>query len=53
MAHTLLHVEETCTRVIWLERGQIVRLGDDVPGIIDEYVEASGGEPIVRDRALR
>jgi hypothetical protein len=24
-----------------------------VPGIIDEYVEASGGQPVVRDRALR
>jgi teichoic acid transport system ATP-binding protein len=53
VAHNLLHVEETCNRVIWLEQGKIVRMGDDVPGIIDEYIEASGGEPIVRDPALR
>jgi teichoic acid transport system ATP-binding protein len=52
VAHNLNHVEETCNRVIWLERGQIVRMGDDVPGIIDAYVTASGGEPVVRDRAL-
>ena len=50
VAHNLRHVEETCNRVIWLERGQIVKMGDDVSGIIDEYVDASGGEPIVRDR---
>jgi teichoic acid transport system ATP-binding protein len=53
VAHNLLHVEETCNRVIWLEQGKIVRMGDDVPGIIDEYVQASGGEPVMRDRALR
>jgi teichoic acid transport system ATP-binding protein len=52
VAHNLRHVEETCNRVIWLERGQIVRMGDDVPGIIDAYVAASGGEPVVRDHAL-
>jgi len=52
VAHNLRHVEETCNRVIWLERGEIVRMGEDVSGIIDEYVEASGGEPVVRHRAL-
>ncbi len=49
VAHNLRHVEETCNRVIWLEKGQIVQAGDDVPGIIDAYIDASGGEPIQRD----
>jgi hypothetical protein len=35
--------------VIWLEKGQIVRAGDDVPGIIDAYLAATGGEPLVRE----
>ncbi len=52
VAHNLRHIEETCNRVIWLERGQIVRAGDDVPGIIDAYIAASGGEPLVRNPAL-
>jgi teichoic acid transport system ATP-binding protein len=49
VAHNLRHVEETCNRVIWLEKGQIVQAGDDVPAIIDAYIEASGGEPLKRD----
>jgi teichoic acid transport system ATP-binding protein len=52
VAHNLRHVEETCNRVIWLERGQIVKMGTDITGIIDEYVEASGGEPVMRDGNL-
>ena len=48
VAHNLRHIEETCNRVIWLEKGQIARAGDDVPGIIDAYLEASGGEPLER-----
>jgi hypothetical protein len=35
--------------VIWLEKGKIVRAGDDVPAIIDAYLAATGGEPLVRD----
>ena len=31
-------------RVIWLEKGRIVMDGEDVPAIIDAYVQASGGE---------
>jgi teichoic acid transport system ATP-binding protein len=44
VAHNLGEVEETCNRVIWLERGQIMMDGEDVPGIIDAYLEASGGD---------
>jgi teichoic acid transport system ATP-binding protein len=49
VAHNLNEVEETCNRVIWLEKGKIVMDGDDVPGIIDAYIEATGGQR--RDRA--
>jgi teichoic acid transport system ATP-binding protein len=49
VAHNLGEVEETCNRVIWLEKGKIVRAGDDVPGIIDEYLVATGGQPRVRE----
>jgi len=49
VAHNLREIEETCNRVIWLEKGQIVMAGDDVPGIIDAYLVASGGQPLARD----
>ena len=51
VAHNLNEIEETCNRVIWLEKGQIVQAGDDVLGIIDAYLEAVGGEPRVREPA--
>jgi teichoic acid transport system ATP-binding protein len=51
VAHNLNEIEETCNRVIWLEKGRIVQAGDDVEGIIDAYVAASGGEPRVREKA--
>jgi teichoic acid transport system ATP-binding protein len=51
VAHNLSEIEENCNRVIWLEKGKIVKAGEDVPGIIDAYLEASGGEPRVRDQA--
>jgi teichoic acid transport system ATP-binding protein len=51
VAHSMAQIEETCNRVIWLEKGQIVRAGDDVPGIIDAYLAATGGEPMVREPA--
>jgi teichoic acid transport system ATP-binding protein len=51
VAHNLSEIEETCNRVIWLEKGRIVRAGEDVPGIIDAYLDATGGEPRVRERA--
>jgi len=51
VAHNLNEIEETCNRVIWLEKGQIVAAGEDVAGIIDAYVEAAGGEPIRRQPA--
>ena len=47
VAHNLAEIEETCNKVIWLEKGQIVRAGEDVLGIIDAYLEATGGEPRV------
>ena len=53
VAHNLEEVELTCNRVIWMERGQIVKQGEDVIGNIDEYIAASGGAPITRDAATR
>jgi ABC-type multidrug transport system ATPase subunit len=49
VAHNLEEVEETCNRVIWMERGRMVMEGDDVTGIIDQYIAASGGQPVMRD----
>jgi teichoic acid transport system ATP-binding protein len=49
VAHNLEEVEQTCNRVIWLERGKIVTQGEDVIGIIDAYIDASGGKPVERD----
>jgi teichoic acid transport system ATP-binding protein len=49
VAHNLEEVEQTCNRVIWMERGQMVMQGEDVIGIIDRYIAASGGKPVVRD----
>ena len=46
VAHNLEEVEQTCNRVIWMERGQMVTQGEDVTGIIDKYIEASGGTPV-------
>jgi len=53
VAHDLEEVEDTCNRVIWLDRGKIVEQGEDVAGIIDRYIEASGGEKITRDPVTR
>ena len=50
VAHNLNEIEENCNRVIWLEKGKIVRAGEDVSGIIDAYLGASGGEPLVRGK---
>jgi teichoic acid transport system ATP-binding protein len=49
VAHNLEEIEQTCNRVIWMERGQIVTQGEDVIAIIDQYIEASGGNPVLRD----
>ena len=53
VAHNLEEVEMTCNRVIWMERGKIVKQGDDVISIIDEYIAASGGAPVARDPVTR
>lgn len=53
VAHDLEEVEDTCNRVIWLERGKIAAQGEDVIDIIDRYIEASGGEPVTRDPVTR
>jgi teichoic acid transport system ATP-binding protein len=50
VAHNLAEIEESCNRVIWLEKGQIMMQGEDVPSIVDAYLEATGGEPRRRDR---
>jgi teichoic acid transport system ATP-binding protein len=51
VAHQLTEIAETCNRVIWLEKGKIVKAGDDVPGILDDYLVAAGGEPRFREAA--
>jgi teichoic acid transport system ATP-binding protein len=53
VAHNLEEVEQTCNRVIWMERGQMVMQGEDVIGIIDKYIAASGGSPVARDPETR
>jgi teichoic acid transport system ATP-binding protein len=53
VAHNLEEVELTCNRVIWMERGQIVKQGEDVISIVDEYIAASGGAAVVRDPVTR
>jgi teichoic acid transport system ATP-binding protein len=53
VAHNLEEIEETCNRVIWLERGKIVMQGTDVPEIVDRYIAASGGAPVARDPVTR
>ena len=49
VAHNLAEIEASCNRVIWLEKGKIVMQGEDVPGIVDAYLVATGGEPRKRD----
>ncbi len=49
VAHNLNEIYDTCNRIIWLEKGRIVRAGSDVPGILDAYLEASGSEPQYRE----
>jgi len=49
VAHNLGEIEASCNRVIWLEKGQIVMQGHNVPAIVDAYLEATGGEPRRRD----
>jgi teichoic acid transport system ATP-binding protein len=51
VAHQLSEIYETCNRIIWLEKGQIVKAGSDVPGILDDYLVASGRDPRFRDLA--
>jgi teichoic acid transport system ATP-binding protein len=50
VAHNLAEIEASCNRVIWLEKGQIMMQGEDVPGIVDAYLEATGGEPRQRGK---
>ena len=51
VSHNMAQIEETCNRVIWLEKGKIVRAGEDVPAIVDAYLAATGGQPRVREPA--
>jgi teichoic acid transport system ATP-binding protein len=53
VAHNLEEIEQTCNRVIWLEKGKIAAQGEDVIGIIDRYIDASGGKPVERDPVTR
>jgi teichoic acid transport system ATP-binding protein len=53
VAHNLEEIELTCNRVIWMERGKIVKQGEDVIAIIDEYIAASGGAAVARDPVTR
>ena len=49
VAHNMGEIEETCNKVIWLEKGRIVQAGENVPEIVDAYLTATGGEPRVRE----
>jgi teichoic acid transport system ATP-binding protein len=51
VAHNLGEIEQSCNRVIWMEAGQILRDSDDVEGVIDEYLAATGGEARQREKA--
>src|SRR6516225_7454207 len=51
VAHNLAEIEASCNRVVWLEKGQIMMQGEDVPAIVDAYLEATGGEPRQRGTA--
>ena len=51
VAHNLGEIEQSCNRVIWMEAGRILRDSDDVPGVIDQYLAATGGEPRHREQA--
>jgi teichoic acid transport system ATP-binding protein len=51
VAHNLGEIEQSCSRVIWMEAGKILRNSDDVPGVIDEYLAATGGEARHREQA--
>jgi teichoic acid transport system ATP-binding protein len=53
VAHSLEEIELSCNRVIWMERGQIVKQGEDVISLIDEYIAASGGARVLRDPVTR
>jgi teichoic acid transport system ATP-binding protein len=53
VAHDLEEVEETCSRVIWIEQGRIAMQGEDVIDVIDKYLDATGGEPVTRDPVTR
>jgi teichoic acid transport system ATP-binding protein len=50
VAHNLAEIEASCNRVIWLDKGKIVQQGEDVPAIVDAYLEATGGEPRKREK---
>jgi teichoic acid transport system ATP-binding protein len=49
VTHNLAEIEASCNRVVWLEKGEIMMQGYDVPAIVDAYVAATGGEPRRRD----
>jgi teichoic acid transport system ATP-binding protein len=53
VAHNLEEIELTCNRVIWLELGKIVEEGEDVISIVDRYIAASGGQPVLRHPETR
>jgi teichoic acid transport system ATP-binding protein len=52
VAHNLAEIEASCNRVIWLEKGRVMKQGYDVPAIVDAYLEATGGEPRKRDKPV-
>jgi teichoic acid transport system ATP-binding protein len=49
VTHNRGEIEASCNRVIWLEKGEVVRQGYDVAAIVDAYVAATGGEPRRRE----
>ena len=46
VSHSLESIKELCTKVIWIEHGQIIKMGD-TKEICDEYYEkqmSNGGK---------
>jgi ABC-type polysaccharide/polyol phosphate transport system ATPase subunit len=41
VSHNLPSITEICNKVIWLEKGKIVKIGENVKEIVKQYQEKS------------
>ena len=46
VSHDLDQVRQMCNKVLWLNKGEQVAFGDDVPGICDHYQAFLNGEAV-------